>query len=54
MRIDKSSGKLTEQTNKTSQFEYFKLGTAPTEYVSKDISGNILDGSEQKEEEELF
>ncbi|QBG35873.1 penicillin-binding protein 1A [Litorilituus sediminis] len=54
VRIDKATGKLTTSTNKTSQFEYFKLGTAPTEYVSQDSSSDILDGSGTKQEEELF
>jgi penicillin-binding protein 1A len=45
VRIDKSTGKLTNKTDKTSFFEYFKLGTAPTEYVTQDNSGEILNGS---------
>ncbi|RHW78062.1 penicillin-binding protein 1A [Colwellia sp. RSH04] len=49
VRIDKETGKLTNAINKTSQFEYFKLGTAPTEYVSQDNSGVILDGEGSKE-----
>lgn len=44
VRIDKASGKLTTKTDKTSQFEYFELGTAPTEYISHDVSSEILDG----------
>jgi penicillin-binding protein 1A len=50
VRIDKHSGKLTNKTDKTSFFEYFQLGTAPTEYVTQDISGEILDGSGASEE----
>jgi penicillin-binding protein 1A len=45
VRIDKSTGKLTNKTDKTSFFEYFQLGTVPTEYVTQDNSGEILDGS---------
>jgi penicillin-binding protein 1A len=45
VRIDKSTGKLTNKTDKTSFFEYFQLGTAPTEYVTRDNSREILDGS---------
>ena len=45
VRIDKSTGKLTNNTDKTSYFEYFQLGTAPTEYVTQDNSSEILDGS---------
>ena len=43
VRIDKISGKLTTKTDKSSQFEYFELGTAPTEYISQDLSNEILD-----------
>ncbi|MBA6382088.1 penicillin-binding protein 1A [Colwellia sp. BRX10-6] len=45
VRIDKSSGKLTNKTDKTSFFEYFQFGTAPTESVTQDNSSEILDGS---------
>lgn len=51
VRIDKATGKLTTKTNKTSIFEYFQLGTAPTEYVTEDDSSVILDG---EPEEEIF
>nr|WP_081150969.1 penicillin-binding protein 1A [Cognaticolwellia beringensis] len=46
VRIDKLSGKLTTKTDRSSQFEYFELGTAPTEYISQDISSEILDGGD--------
>ncbi|MFT5756228.1 MAG: penicillin-binding protein 1A [Alteromonadaceae bacterium] len=46
VRIDKKTGKLTNKTDKTSQFEYFTVDTAPTEYVTQDNSGDILDGEE--------
>ena len=42
VRIDKASGKLTQKTDKTSDFEYFIIGTAPTEYVTQDTSIEIL------------
>jgi len=45
VRIDKASGKLTTKTDKSSRFEYFELGTAPTEYISHDVSSEILDGT---------
>ena len=45
VRIDKASGKLSKKTDKSSEFEYFELGTAPTEYISQDISSQILDGT---------
>jgi len=53
VRIDKTTGKLTTKTDKSSQFEYFRLGKVPTEYVTEDNSSEILSG-EQQEEEELF
>lgn len=46
VRIDKVSGKLTTKTDRTSRFEYFELGTAPTEYIRQDISSEILDGED--------
>lgn len=54
VRIDKASGKLTTQTNKSSRFEYFELGTAPTEYISQDISSEILNSEEDNEETDIF
>ena len=55
VRIDKATGKLTTNTNKSSLFEYFKLGTAPTEYVSQDNSVDIFQSEDgAKSEEELF
>jgi len=54
VRIDKTSGKLTSKTDKSSRFEYFKLGTAPTEYVTQDNSEQILDGSNNAIEEDIF
>ena len=54
VRIDKATGKLTTKTDKSSQFEYFRLGKVPTEYVTEDNSSEILSGDQQQEEEELF
>ena len=51
VRIDKSSGKLTQKTDKSSLFEFFEEGTAPTEYVTIDTTSEILDGKEEVEEE---
>ena len=34
-RIDKETGKLTYKSDNSSTFEYFKLGTTPTEYVTE-------------------
>ncbi len=58
VRIDKTTGKLSNKTDRTSLFEYFQLGTQPTEYTDYDNNSDILDGSElgneQQTEEELF
>jgi penicillin-binding protein 1A len=55
VRIDKVTGKLSTTTNKSSLFEYFQLGTVPTEYVSQDNSIDIFQHDEEhKNEEELF
>ena len=55
VRIDKATGKLTTNTNKSSLFEYFEFGTAPTEYVNQDNSADIFQSDEEtKNEEELF
>ena len=58
VRIDKSTGKLTNKTDKTSLFEYFIQGTEPTEYVSQDHSSDIFTSEpktiEQDQEEEIF
>ncbi len=53
VRIDKTTGQLTTKADNSSQFEYFITGTAPTEYVRKDISSEILEASEI-DEDELF
>ncbi len=52
VRIDKATGKLSKKTDKTSLFEYFMLGTAPTEYVTDDKSSEIFDNDYQLEETE--
>jgi penicillin-binding protein 1A len=55
VRIDKATGKLTTKTDKSSLFEYFHLGTAPTEYISTDNSSDIFqDEDDGNNEEELF
>lgn len=51
VRIDKKTGKLTTRTDKSSTFEFFQLGTAPTEYVKKDTSHEIFDNNTTQEEE---
>jgi len=55
VRIDKVTGKLSTTTNKSSLFEYFQLGTVPTEYVSQDNSIDIFQSdNDDKNEGELF
>lgn len=54
VRIDKASGKLTQKNDKSSLIEYFTYGTTPKDYVTQDNSGDILDGKEEPEEEEIF
>jgi len=55
VRIDKATGKLTTKTNKSSLFEYFELGTVPTEYISTDNSADIFqNGDGVSNEKELF
>lgn len=50
VRIDKLTGKLTKRNDNTSIFEYFKVGSAPTEYVTKDNSYGIFDNKTVPEE----
>ena len=52
VRIDKATGKLTTKTDRSSQFEYFRLGNVPTDYVTQDNTSEILSGGKKKEEEE--
>lgn len=54
VRIDKATGKLTTKTGRSSIFEYFQAGTAPTDYVRKDESTDIFDDTEVPTEEEIF
>jgi len=55
VRIDKSTGKLTQKTDNTSKFEFFKLGTEPTDYETQDNSEEILEGQEiSTTEEDIF
>jgi len=56
VRIDKATGKLSTNTNKSSLFEYFQVGTVPTEYVSEDNSIDIFQNNESlnQAEGELF
>ena len=51
VRIDKSTGKLTNKTDRSSIFEYFKSGTVPDEYIIEDDSASIIDGDDAAEDE---
>ncbi|GHF00116.1 penicillin-binding protein 1A [Thalassotalea profundi] len=54
IRIDKKTGKLTNRTDNTSLFEYFTLGTEPTEYVSRDISNEIFNQDKSDTVKDIF
>jgi len=54
VRIDKKTGKLSTNINKSSLFEYFQVNTSPTEYVSQDNSVNIFQSEDNVADEELF
>jgi len=49
VRIDKVTGKLTTKTDKSSIFEYFNVGTEPTEYVIQNNSINIFQSEDDEE-----
>nr|WP_232849793.1 PBP1A family penicillin-binding protein [Bowmanella yangjiangensis] len=55
VRIDRTSGKLTQRTDHTSRFEYFIKGTEPTQYVDEE---EFIDPFEQDtpvlETEDIF
>lgn len=52
VRIDKTSGKLTKKTDRSSIFEYFSINSVPTEYINKDNSDEIFDNN--LDEDEIF
>jgi penicillin-binding protein 1A len=54
VRIDKSTGKLTDKTDKTTGFEFFILGTTPTDYVTQDNSNEVIEGNENIEDTDIF
>lgn len=53
VRIDKATGKLTNKTDKTSTFEYFILGSEPTDYVQEN-NNVVLPGVIEEAHEDLF
>ena len=54
IRIDKVSGKRTNKTDSSSRFEYFIEGTEPQEWVDNVNVEEILESSNDDEDEELF
>lgn len=55
VRIDLQSGLLTRATDYTSSFEFFKIGSEPTQYVSAGIPQIQFDSNKKDQEEiELF
>jgi len=52
VRIDKTTGKLTKKTDRSSIFEYFSINSAPTEYINKDNSDEIFESN--LDDEEIF
>ncbi|GEA10155.1 PBP1A family penicillin-binding protein [Alteromonas sp. KUL49] len=56
VRIDRTSGKLTDRTDHTTLFEYFVQGTEPHQYVREDefVDPALLDETTAPEPEEIF
>lgn len=55
VRIDRATGKLTDKTDHTSLFEYFKKGTEPTTYVlDNELSLPIEEEEKTTDVEDIF
>ncbi|MBV2130047.1 penicillin-binding protein 1A [Arsukibacterium indicum] len=56
VRIDLASGLLSRSTDHTSSFEYFKIGTEPTQYSQSNVQQIYFDNDKKAEpdESELF
>ncbi|MDN4503936.1 penicillin-binding protein 1A [Alteromonadaceae bacterium BrNp21-10] len=57
VRIDRGTGKLTQRSDHTSLFEYFKKGSEPTQYVRDDeLVDPFVEGQENQlaEPEDIF
>lgn len=56
VRIDLASGLLSRSTDHTSSFEYFKIGTEPTQYSQNNVQQIHFDNDKKAEpdESELF
>lgn len=56
VRIDLASGLLSRSTDHTSSFEYFKIGTEPTQYSQSSVQQIYFDNDKKAEpdESELF
>lgn len=46
VRIDRDSGLLTNKTDGSTMFEYFKIGTEPTEYVQESLTDTLYSNDE--------
>ncbi|WP_420822918.1 penicillin-binding transpeptidase domain-containing protein [Vibrio variabilis] len=53
VRIDRDSGLLTNKTDGSTMFEYFKIGTEPTEYVQESLTDTLY-SSDESGGESLF
>ncbi|SEG63898.1 penicillin-binding protein 1A [Vibrio hangzhouensis] len=53
VRIDRESGLLTNKTDSSSMFEYFKIGTEPKEYVQESLTDTLY-SSDESEGDSLF
>ncbi|MDX3773165.1 PBP1A family penicillin-binding protein [Chromatiaceae bacterium AAb-1] len=55
VRIDQQTGLLSRATDHTSSFEYFKIGTEPTQYATSGVPQIQFDSNKKNQEElELF
>lgn len=46
VRIDRDSGLLTNKTDGSTMFEYFKIGTEPKEYVQESLTDTLYSNDE--------
>ncbi|MGR5220905.1 penicillin-binding protein 1A [Vibrio parahaemolyticus] len=53
VRIDRESGLLTNKTDSSSMFEYFKIGTEPKEYIQESLTDTLY-SSDESEGDSLF
>ena len=53
VRIDKSTGKLSRKTDKSTRFEYFVVGSEPTQFAPEEVNSEIID-EERIDSDEIF